>query len=161
MHPKELKNIFLKPRTSKLNKESNKEIILLGDVNTGLIKTNSNNNASEFLYIIYSSYLIPRIASPTRLTDRSYTIIDNIMNNVTTEDAISGNIINIISDHLGQFLILPYHSITSSSKREILQRNFKKFSKNNLSDLKKINWESLFPQDKQDVSLSYQLFLVK
>ena len=159
MHPKELKNIFLKPRTSKLNKESNKEIILLGDVNTGLIKTNSNNNASEFLYIIYSSYLIPRIASPTRLTDRSYTIIDNIMNNVTTEDAISGNIINIISDHLGQFLILPYHSITSSSKREILQKNLVKTIF--FSDLKKINWESLFPQDKQDVSLSYQLFLVK
>ena len=84
------------------------------------------------------------------------------MSNVTTEDAISGNIINIISDHLGQFLILPYHSITSRSKREILQRNFKKFSKNNFfSDLKKINWESLFSQDKQDVSLSFQLFLVK
>ena len=84
------------------------------------------------------------------------------MSNVITEDAISGNIINTISDHLGQFVILPYHSITSNSKREILQRNFKNFSeKNFLSDLKKINWESLFSQHKQDVNLFYKLFLDK
>ena len=60
------------------------------------------------------------------------------MGNVITEDAFSGNIINTISDHLGQFLILPYHSSTSNSKREIIERNFKNFSKNNfLSDLQK------------------------
>ena len=51
------------------------------------------------------------------------------MSNVITEDAVSENI-NTISDHL---------------EREILQRNFKNFSKNNfLSDLTKTNWESLF-----------------
>ena len=75
------------------------------------------------------------------------TLIDNIISNVITEDTVSGNIINTISDHLGQFLILPYHSIASNSKQEILQRNFKNFSnKKFLSDLKKINWESLFSQ---------------
>ena len=116
MHPKEFNNLFLKSLTNKLNKENNKEIILLGDFNIDLIKTNSNNNAPEFLDIIYSSYLIPHITSPTRLTGRSHTLIDNIMSNVITEDAISGNIINTIPDHLGQFLILPYHSITSNSK---------------------------------------------
>ena len=67
------------------------------------------------------------------------------MSNVITEDEISGNIINTVSDHLGQFLILPYHSIMSNSKWEILQRNFKNFSKKNfLSGLKKINWKSIF-----------------
>ena len=84
------------------------------------------------------------------------------MGNVITEDAISGNIINTISDHLGQFLILPYHSSTSNSKREIIERNFKNFSKNNfLSDLQKKKRESLFSQDTQDVNLSYKLFLDK
>ena len=116
IHPKEFNNLFLKSLTNKLNKESNKEIILLGDFNIDLIKTNS----SEFLDIIYSSYLIPHITSPTRLTSRSHTLIDNIISNVITEDAISENIINTISDHLDQFLILPYHSIASNSKREIL-----------------------------------------
>ena len=149
MHPQEFNSLFLKSFTNKLSKEINKEIILLGDFNIDLIKTNTNNNASEFLDIIYSSYLIPHVTSPTRLTSRSHTLIDNIICNVITEDTISGNIINTISDHLGQSLILPYHSIASNSKREILKRNFKNFSKKIfLSDLKKINWESLFSQHK-------------
>ena len=84
------------------------------------------------------------------------------MSNVITEYAISENIINTTSDDLGQLLILPYHSITSNSKREILQRNFKNFSKKIfLSDLKKIGWESLFCQHKQDFDLFYKLFLDK
>ena len=107
MHPQEFNSLFLKSLTNKLSKESNKEIILLGDFNTDLIKTNTNNNASEFLDRIYSSYLIPHITSPTRLTSSSHTLIDNMISNVITEDTISGNIMNTISDHLGQFLILP------------------------------------------------------
>ena len=60
------------------------------------------------------------------------------MSNVITEGALSGNIIDTISDHLGQFIILRHHCITSNSKWEIFQRNLKSFSQNNLlSDLKK------------------------
>ena len=88
MDPKEF-ILFLKSLTNKLSKGSNKEIILLGDFNTDLIKTNTNNNASEFCYIIYSSYLIPHITSVTRSTSRSHTLIDNILSNIITEDAIS------------------------------------------------------------------------
>ena len=128
MNPQEFNSLSLKSLTNKLSKESNKEIILLGDFNIDFIKTNTNNNASEFLDIIYSSYLIPHITCSTRLTNRIHTLIDNIISNVITEDTISRNI-NTMSDHLGQFLILPYHSITSNSKQEILHRNFKNFSK--------------------------------
>ena len=46
MHSKQFNNLFLKSLTNKLSKESDKEIILLGDFNIDLIKTNSNNNAS-------------------------------------------------------------------------------------------------------------------
>ena len=73
-------------------------------------------------YNLFKLSYIPHITSPTRLTSRSHTLIDNITSNVITEDAISGNIINTISDHLGQFLILPCHYIISNSKQEILQR---------------------------------------
>ena len=128
MNPQEFNSLSLKSLTNKLSKESNREIILLGDFNIDFIKTNTNNNASEFLDIIYSSYLIPHITCSTRLTNRIHTLIDNIISNVITEDTISRNK-NTMSDHLGQFLILPYHSITSNSKQEILHRNFKNFSK--------------------------------
>ena len=122
LDPQELNSLLLKSLTNKVSKERNKKIILLGDFIIDLIKTNKNDNALEFLDIIYSSYLIPHITSPTRLTSTSHTLIDNIISNVITEDTISGSIINTISDHLGQFLILPYHSIESNSKREISRK---------------------------------------
>ena len=61
------------------------------------------------------------------------------MNNVITEDAISGNIISTIS-------------ITwSIPKKNFFQTDLKKKKK------KKKNWESLFSEHKQDVNLFYKL----
>ena len=138
-----------------------KEVILLGDFNIDLIKSNSNANASEFLDVIYSSNLLPHITSPTQLTSRSHTLIDNIFSNIN-EECTSGNIINTISDHLGQFLIIPNCSYSYNSKKEIFQRNFKNFKEQNfLSDLKKIDWDTVFSDCKQDVDLSYKKFLDK
>ena len=137
MHPKEFNDLLLKSLTERLTKENNKEVILLGDFNIDLINSNSNDNASEFLDVIYSSNLLPHITSPTQLTSRSHTLIDNIFSNIN-EECTSGNIINTISDHLGQFLIIPNCSYSYNSKKEIFQRNFKNFKEQNfLSDLKK------------------------
>ena len=52
MHPKEFNDLFLKYQTKKLTKENKKEVILMGDFNSNLIKSNSNANASEFLDVI-------------------------------------------------------------------------------------------------------------
>ena len=89
-------DLFLKSLTKRLTKENKKEVILLGDFNIDLIKSNSNANASEFLDVIYSSNLLPHITSPTQLTSRSHTLIDNIFSNIN-EECTSGNIINTIS----------------------------------------------------------------
>ena len=53
-----------------------------------------------------SHYLLPHILHPTRVTDHSSTVIDNIFSNVTDFDTVSGNIINQIAVHSAQFLIL-------------------------------------------------------
>ena len=155
MHSKEFNDLFLKSLTERLTKENNKEVILLGDFNIDLINSNSNDNASEFLDVIYSSNLLPHITSPTRLTSRSHTLIDNIFSNIN-EECTSGNIINTISDHLGQFLIIPNCSYSYNFKKEIFQRNFK-----NLREKPKTDRDSLFSDCKQDVDLSYKKFLDK
>ena len=49
MHLKEFNDLFLKSLTERLAKENNNEVILLGDFDIDLIKSNSNANASEFL----------------------------------------------------------------------------------------------------------------
>ena len=118
MYPKEFNDLFLKSLRERLTKENNKEVILLGDFNIDLIKSNLNANASEFFDVIYTSNLLPHITSPTRLTSRSQTLIDNIFSNINGE-CTSGNIINTISDHLGQFLVIPNCSYSYNSKKEI------------------------------------------
>ena len=60
-------------------------MILPSEFNIDLIKAKSNDNGSEFLYVIYSGYLVSHITSLTRLTGRSHNLIDNIMSNVITE----------------------------------------------------------------------------
>ena len=147
MHPKEFSDLFLKYLTERVTKENNKEVILIGDFNIDLIKSNSNTNASEFLDIIYSSNILPHI--------------NNIFSNIN-EECTSGNIINTISDHLCQFFIIPNHSYSYNSKKEIFHRNVKKFKKQNfLSDLKKLDWDTLLSHCKQDVDLSCNKFLDK
>ena len=64
-----------------------------------------------------------------------------------------------ISDHLGQFLILLYHSIITNPNKQIFKRNSKNFRKNNfLSDLTNMNWKNLLSQYTQDVNLFDKTF---
>ena len=46
-----------------------------------------------------SSGFYPKITLPTRITNRSSTLIDNILTNVYDDNHISGILINKISDH--------------------------------------------------------------
>ena len=106
-----------------------------------------------------SSNLLSYITSPTRLTSRSHTLVHNIFSNIN-EECTSGNIINTISGHLGQFLIIPNRSYSYNSKKEIFRKNFKNFKEQNfLSDLKKIDWDTVFSDCKQGIDLSYKKFL--
>ena len=53
-----------------------------------------------------SHYLLPNVLQPTRVTDYSATVMDNIFTNATDFETVSGNILNQIADHFSQFLIL-------------------------------------------------------
>ena len=49
--------------------------------------------------MVISSGFHPKITLPTRFTDRSRKLINNILTNVYDDNQISGNLINKISDH--------------------------------------------------------------
>ena len=53
-----------------------------------------------------SNFLLPYVLQPTRVTDSSATLIDNISANTYNFNALSGNLVTKISDHLPQFLII-------------------------------------------------------
>ena len=158
MQHSEFNDEYLKPLSEKLISE-NKEVILLGDFNIDLLKCDSNKNVSDFLDIIYSTNLVPNITSPTRLTSRSQTLIDNIFSSIINDDCIAGNLISPISDHHAQFLIIPNYTIPQKSKKDLYKRNVEHFSsKKFITDLEKVNWDNILNVSEGNVDKSFQNF---
>ena len=93
----------LNPLLDKLSKE-NMQLFLPGNFNIDLLNFNDHQPTNEFLDSLASNLFIPYISQPTRLTNHSKTLIDNMFSNVITHEVISGSIIATISDHLPQFL---------------------------------------------------------
>ena len=85
----------------------NKEVIIMGDFNIDLMKTEDDNHINDIIFFV------PHITLPARITSSSKTLMDNIFSNsLNFPEMISGNFTVSISDHLPQFLIIPrvnYH----------------------------------------------------
>ena len=64
-------------------------------------------------------FLFPHISSPSRITPRSRTLINNIFSNNIEHDTLSGNITTTISDHFAQYLILKNLSHKQDLKKDI------------------------------------------
>ena len=81
--------------------------VIYRDFNVNLFNYNEHNQTNKFLDSLASNSFIPLILQPTRITNHSNTLIDNIFSNVIDPDIISGNLTATISDHLPQFSIFP------------------------------------------------------
>ena len=100
---------YLNKLLENISKEQ-KSIFLLGDFNIKLLNYNEHNQTNKFLDSLASNSFIPLILQPTRITNHSNTLIDNIFSNAIDPDIISGNLTSTISDHLPQFSIIPNNS---------------------------------------------------
>ena len=61
-----------------------------------------------------SNFLLPHITSPTRITAKSSTLIDNILSNI--DSFTSGNVVTALSDHHVQLVTIANQAILSKSK---------------------------------------------
>ena len=77
----------------------------MGDFSSDLLNYETHTRTNDFVNSMVSHCLIPYILQPTRKTVHLATIID-IFSNVTDYETTSGNILNQVSDHYSQFLIL-------------------------------------------------------
>ena len=75
-------------------------VLISGDCNLDLLKYNSNVPIGEFFNSMLSYSFVPTISKPTRITDTSATIIDNIFVNKTQYKICSAVIYSDISDHM-------------------------------------------------------------
>ena len=84
-----------------LDKFSHLPCYLLGDYNIDLFKHYSHIQTERFLDIMYSNSLVPLICKPTRETEITATVIDNVFtNNYNVNDQfLQGILTTDISDH--------------------------------------------------------------
>ena len=113
---------------------------------------------------MYSSLLLPNIASPTRTTATSATLIDNIFSNNCNSPYTSGNLVITLSDHHAQFLILGnQHNSIENNKEEQLYRDFQEIEKNKdttSEQLENIDWEAELRLEC-NINLSSELLIIK
>ena len=89
------------------------------------------SDTNDFVNSMVSHYLLPHVLQPTRVTDHSATVIDNIFTNITDYETISGNILNQVADHFSQFLILKQLSVTHKDTA-YYQYDYSNFNRNHL-----------------------------
>ena len=142
-----------------LNSEK-KQIYVMGDFNIDLLKVDSHRSTHDYFEFIYSYSLMPTIYKPTRITESTATIIDNILTN--TENIIKSSIlVTDISDHFPTTLSTNTECATTSvnAKRVMYRRNH---SDDNISKLNKklseVNWGEIL--DGNNANDDYDKFIV-
>ena len=143
---------YLDNLLQKLGKE-NKHIYFMGDFNLNLLNYESHSDTNDFINTMVSHYLLPYILHPTRVTDHSSTVIDNIFSNITDFDTKSGNILCDISDHFPQVLIVdktcPNYKSCSFAKRDFSHFDENKFINDySALDLRFLNDDNVSVDDK-------------
>ena len=99
-------NQYLESILQTINSEK-KQIYMLGDWNINLLSVDKHGPSQDFINVMYSYNLFPIITKPTRVTNKSATIIDNIFtNNIFQSNKVLTGILHTdISDHYPIFHI--------------------------------------------------------
>ena len=136
----------------------NKNIFLMGDFNINLLNCESKPDSNDFLHMLNSYLFLPYILQPTRITEKSATLIDNMFANSYSMDAISGNLVLKISDHLPQFLIIDDIKVNYKILN-YFKNDYSKFNEENfINDFLYIDWISI-SDNELDTSAKFDFFL--
>ena len=131
-----------------LLKGEKKTVYLMGDFNINLLNVDTHVASSDFLQCLYSYMFMPLINKPTRVTNLSATLIDNIYcNNFNQDTMLQGILMTDITDHFPIFCIdvNTQHLVKDASvyKRTFTNRQIDRFS----TQLDTLNWGSIFMDD--------------
>jgi len=87
-------------------KQENKTVVITGDLNIDLLKYNTDNQTTQFVDMLISNNLTPRVTLPTRITNTSATLIDHMFSNADSNKSIAGTLKTDIADHYCNFIFL-------------------------------------------------------
>ena len=98
------------------------DTLICGDFNIDLLKHSTNLRSNDFLKIILSSGFLPTLSCPTRFSDMSASLIDNILyypDGLIESNVRSGIFLEKLSDHQAYFLCLDSRSKIKNRSRFI------------------------------------------
>lgn len=135
-----------------------KTIVILGDFNINFLTDNSNK--ADFVHIMSTFNLTCVVNFPTRVTDNSKSLIDNIFIDIARSPNLTVNpIINGLSDHDGQVLIIS--GISPQTKAKSCNMMFRCINTENLisfcNSLQYTDWGPIY--NAKNVNDKYNLFL--
>ena len=111
-----------------------------GDYNIDLLKVKRNKHYCEYFDEIISQGFIPKITLPTRISEHSSTLIDNIFTSNIDERESSGILLNQISDHQMVFTLIENKSyVTHVPKFVEIQNNDHDSIHNFVHELEELN----------------------
>ena len=142
----------------------NKVALIAGDFNLNLLNHNSHVPTGDFLELLLSYNFLPTICQPTRITEFSSTLIDNIFVHSAKTDYNSVIVYSDISDHL----VVAIHLKTSLPKLKMNDSKMKRsFDENSLlnfnAHLANTDWSEVYNllSVKSDPSKGYDQFFNK
>ena len=121
------------------------DMYFCGDFNIDLIKYSEHKNTRCFLDSLFANGFYPLINKPTRITESTATLIDNIFTNQFSVETDNGLLVSDVSDHLPVFTICRY----KLKKKNINNfRYVRELGENNLfklkSSLDQEKWDDVF-----------------
>ena len=152
---------YLTPLLKKACQE-NKHLILLGDFNIDLLTCSTEISHSKFLDTLGAFQILPTITLPTRVTEDSSTLIDNIFTSPNSFSSISGNLTVAISDHLPQFHILQIDSDLKYKPPLPFRRDWSKFDDDKFkAEFNSTDWDNLLNMQQLNVEHSFNSFMTR
>ena len=110
-----------------MKKIPNCELVIGLDHNMDFIKSNLHRQTSEFISLNLDLLMMPLISRPTRITNSTATLIDNIIVSQSMLNLCTSNIlIDDISDHLPSVLSITGLKLNKKEKVKITSRDTRK-----------------------------------
>ena len=129
----------------------------MGDFNLNLLNFSNDTSVTRFLDLTQSSGLLPTITIPTRITNHSATLIDNIFSNNIVDPFFTGVLTEPISDHL----ITAYTTFFPGEvpSPDFAQYSTRLFTEKSINAFKHdLNKSSFLPDNRTDVNSTYNFF---
>ena len=124
--------------------KSKNKCILAGDFNVDLIKYGDNKIIDGFYDELSSFGFRPLILQPSRVTSKSFSLIDNIFTNDISSFSTGGNLTTSISDHFSQFAQLDIFNKIHTKEEVKFARNWRIFNKQEFKDeISSCSWDDV------------------